>query len=66
MSNEIKKIKSKFDWDKNFAMLEEVQKDGKWVKAPHNNEIGEWLRHCRMRREALKSEHYDRLIKMGF
>ena len=42
-----KKTKNKWDWEKYFALLEKVQKEGVWVGAQKNTRIGTWLKYCR-------------------
>ena len=64
-----KKTKNKYDWDKYFALLEKIQKEGVWVSAPKDTPIGSWLRYCRGRKEKLSAANYVRfqkLEKMGF
>ena len=64
-----KKTKNKYDWDKYFALLEKIQKQGVWVSAPKETHIGEWLKYCRGRKEKLSAAYYVRfqkLEKMGF
>ena len=61
-----KKTKNKWDWQKNFELLEEVQGEGVWVFAQKNTHIGTWLKYCRQQKEKLPPEHYARFQKMGF
>ena len=58
--------KRKYNWERNFNILRQVQNEGIWVTAPHNTEIGDWIKYCRTRKLQLKDEHFKRLQEMCF
>ena len=46
-----KKTKEKYDWDNNFALLEEKVKKGEWISAYHSTDFGKWIKYLRQKGE---------------
>ena len=47
MSNKGIEKKTKGNWDENYAKLQKVQKNNRWVKGNNTTEAGTWIKYIR-------------------